>query len=159
MILLLLGLLALGFIYITRLLHNHGLKVATYAVAALFGFIVVWIYCVFIFDAASLGFNGKESWRSILIGSDIYRSFVDLNASMAVLPTEILHAITYVSAFILLITVFVIIHGLYLATIEILHYAKSKDMTKSRGGKIKSQLPSLIYIRVSVYRLYCRMNC
>ncbi|MCR5694352.1 MAG: hypothetical protein K6G89_05205 [Clostridia bacterium] len=159
MILLLLGVLSLTAIYATRLFSQKGMRAASIAVASFYAVIVAWVYFLFITDAASLGFNGTETWRSILIGSDVYKSFVDLTSAMSFLPSSILSSITYVSLIILISAILVIIHGTHAAIQDLIRYTHKVLNGSDHSIPKRVTLPQIINLKIPVLRLNCRMNC
>ena len=90
MIVLFLALLSLATLYFTRLLQRRGLKTGSVMVALLYLCLVVWAYAVFILDVADFGFAETETRFSLLYGSSIYHSFVELNAKLALVPLPLL---------------------------------------------------------------------
>jgi len=159
MILLLLGLLSISVIYLVRLLSQKHMKVASLAVCVLYIAVIIWGYSIFIFDVASLGFNGSESFRSIIIGSDVYKSFLDLTSLMASLPDQVLHAISYVAILIFAITVLVLVHGTVSIAQAVILLGKKKAISgKKHPPKCEFELKSFCFI-TPVLRLNCRMNC
>ena len=159
MILVMLGLLSLSAIYFTRLLYKRQFKVGAIFVALLFFAIVAWTYFLFIFDAADFGFTEVQSRESILFGSNIYSSFVDLNAEMALLPTSILQAIVAVSMLAFSAAVIVVLDGLFRVAEKIYESLKSFKINNLRHFDLKVVLPKLRIPTVRLIKLYCRANC
>ena len=93
MILLLMILLSLSAVYFTRLLQQKGMKTASFMVAVLYLYLILWTYAVFILDIADLGFSERQTQVALLHGSNIYHSFVSITENMSVIPLELLEAI------------------------------------------------------------------
>ena len=159
MIILLLGLLSISVIYLVRLLSLKRMRVASFAICTLYIVVIIWGYSLFVFDVASLGFNGSESFRSIIIGSDVYKSFLDLTGLMSTLPDQVLHAISYVAILILAITVLVLVHGTVSIAQAVIKLSKGKNSTiKKSPHSSVIDFKSFVFI-IPVLRLNCRMNC
>ena len=159
MVIIILGLLSLSAIYFTHLLYKRNLKTAAICVSILFAAIVAWVYFVFIFDVADFGFTDIKSRESLLFGSNIYSSFVDLNAEMALLPTSILQAIVAVSMLAFSAAITVVLDGVFRVAGKIYESLKSIKINKQRHFELKIVLPKLRISTVSLNKLYCRANC
>lgn len=147
-------------IYFSRLLIRKSLKVGALAIAFLYIVLVIWTYLIFIIDVARLGFNDTETGLSILIGSDIYHSFVDINSKMSFIPTGILHSIVYFALIILISGFLVVFHGIVEITRAFISTMREKNnaFPYSKSSDLK-KFDALTHSRTSIIRLYCRMNC
>ena len=159
MILVILGLLALSAIYFTRYFYKRGYKIATMAITVLFVAIVVWIYFLFVFDMADFGFREIRTRESIMFGTDIYASFVNLNAILALFPTPLLYALVGVIMFTLIVSLIVIVDGFFRAAETIFKAFKTfKTVMRRPLNKLKTVSIKIIPT-VQLIRLYCRANC
>ena len=160
MILLVILLLSLVSIYFTRLLNKKKMKIASIMVAVLFVYLILWIYAIFIIDIADLGFSEYETRLSVLHGSDIYHSFVNLNANLSTLSLPFLHTIVFVCIVTLVGGFLVAFHGLYLLTKEVFEAVKSNYTWKNHIKKNRYKTLWTTYTNNSqIIRLHCRMNC
>ncbi len=160
MILLSIALLSLSVIYFTRLLSERNMKVAAIAVATLYFYIIAWIYAIFILDIADLGFSDTETRISLLHGSDIYHSFVDITEKMSVVPIEWLKAIVAVVVITLVAGFSVAFHGVFEITRAVVRAAKEKTLFKLLGDPHNTTLIPWTQINSGeLLRLHCRMNC
>ena len=160
MILLLIALMSLSTVYITRLLLKRQMRIAATSVAALFIFLISWIYFVFIFDIAGLGFSGEESLWTQLYASDIYHSFVNLTTNMSVIPLKLLEAIAVFSIVVVLVGICVAIHGIFEITLAVVKAAKRKRIFQSfANNEVKTIGLFSFFHNLEIIRLNCRMNC
>lgn len=160
MIVLGIALLSLCAIYFTRLLSKKNMKAATVSVVVLYSNIIVWMYAIFVLDVANLGFSDTETRLSLLLGSDIYHSFVSLTEKMSVIPLPLLEAIVAVIGIVLFASFAVALHGLLEITKAVVKAARDekkayvaeavKNKTLGFFGSIKP---------ANIIRLNCRMNC
>ena len=160
MVLLVIILLSLASIYFTRLLSKKGMKTASIMVAVLFVYLVAWIYAIFIIDIADLGFSEYETRLSILHGSDVYHSFVDLNARLSSLSLPLLQAIVFVCTISIVGGFLVAFHGLFLFTKEVFEAVKNNHIFGNRFKKHVQKVAIIADINNSqIIRMHCRMNC
>ena len=160
MIVLLMILLSLIAVYFTRLLQRRGMKTASVMVAILYLYLIAWIYAIFILDIADLGFAEAETRISLLHGSNIYHSFVQLNAKMAAIPLQILKAIVAVAAMTFVAGSIVAFHGLFEIAKAVVKVSKEKELFTSSNGNKQVIYKSFISFRTkSIFRILCRMNC
>ena len=153
-------LLSLIAVYFTRLLQRHGMKTASVTVAVLYLYLIAWIYVVFILDVADLGFAETETRISLLHGSNIYHSFVQLNAKMAAISLPILKVIVAVAAMTLVAGFIVAFHGIFEISREICRFVKQYRYLQTHNKTewiIKNK--SVSVRAISIIRLYCRANC
>lgn len=160
MVLLIMALVSLIAIYFTRLLSKKGMKAAALAVALLYFYLIVWTYAVFVIDIADLGFSDAETRISLLHGSNIYHSFVDITAKTSVIPLGFLESFVVVLTLALVAGFAVAFHGIF----EITKYVFSKQSrmkflaySRSFKHKIKSSLKELK--PCEIIKINCRMNC
>ena len=159
MILLLMILLSLSAVYFTRLLQRNGMKTAAVTVAVLYLYLIAWTYAVFILDIADLGFAERETQVSLLHGSDIYHSFVQLTAKMAAIPFELLEAIVGVAVLVLIAGFSVAFHGVFEISIEI-YKTVCKNYIEKNKTVMRKAVPVQKPVKtVSLIRLNCRANC
>ena len=159
MILLLMALISLSTIYFVRLLEKKGMRTAAAMLAVLFTYIISWTYAVFILDVADLGFVGVESGISLLHGSNIYHSFVDITAKMSVIPLPFLESIVLVAVVVLLAGFAVAFHGLFEIAKEICKYVRSGLKNLRKAYVFKILIPEIPQYSVSILRMNCRANC
>lgn len=159
MILLLMILLSLSAVYFTRLLQRKGMKTAAVTVAVLYLYLIAWTYAVFILDIADLGFAERETQVSLLHGSDIYHSFVQLTAKMAVIPFELLEAIVGVAVLVLIAGFSVAFHGVFEISKEIYKRVCKNYIEKNKTVMRKAVQAQPPVKTVSLIRLNCRANC
>ncbi len=159
MIILLIVLLSLCAIYFTRLLKKKSMKLAANAVATLYGVLIAWIYFVFVIDVACFGFKDTESRFSIILGSDIYHSFVDITAKMFNIPSGMLVAISIVSTLIFVFGLMVAFHGFFEIAKEIRYIAKKSKIVSYKKENKPALSNKPVIIKTSIYRINCRMNC
>ena len=159
MILLLMILLSLSAVYFTRLLTKKNMKAAAISVAVLYIYMIAWTYAVFVLDIADLGFAERETQVSLLHGSDIYHSFVQLTARMAAVPYELLEAIVGVAALVLFAGIAVAFHGVFEISREIYKTVCKNYVEKNKTEIRKTVLYRLPVKTVSLIRLNCRANC
>lgn len=152
-------LLSLCAIYFTRLLIKKSLKVAATAIATLYGFLIIWLYSIFVLDVASFGFSDTESSFSIILGSDIYHSFVDITAKMFYLPSGILVGITVVTALVFFFGLMVAFHGFFAIAKEISYLVKKSKCGVHKKDNNSACLIKPVFINTLIYRINCRMNC
>lgn len=159
MILLFLILMSLSAIYFSRLLSIKKMRVAAAFVATLYSYLVAWIYLIFIIDIADLGFAESETQLTLLHGSNIYHSFVQLTAKMSAISLPMLQAIVSASIAVLIASLFVVFHGLFEISKEIMHFIRKCNYKHHKTTEI-SVVPFRMHSkRVSLLRLYCRANC
>ena len=159
MIVLLMALLSLSAVYFTRLLQRKGMKTASVMVAVLYLYLIAWTYAIFILDVADLGFAEKETLVSLLHGSNIYHSFVRLNAQMAAIPLPLLKAIASVALLIIIAGISVALHGVFALSREIYRFVKEYKIETENNTAwetVEYEIPSKA---VSIIRLHCRANC
>ena len=159
MIIVILGLISLSAIYFTRFFYKRNSKIAATAIALLFAVIIAWTYFLFIFDVADFGFSDVHTRESLLFGSDIYSSFVNLNANMALLPTTILQTIVAVAALAFSASVMVILDGVFRVAGEIYRVFKAHKNAFKKQPSRKTPLMEIKMPTVRLIRLYCRANC
>ena len=159
MIVLFMILLSLSAIYFIRLLSAKRMRVASAMVAALYIYIIIWTYLVFIIDVADLGFAGAETTLSLLHGSGIYHSFVQLTSIMDAIPLPFLESIVFVAALVFVASLTVIIHGAVEITKAI--YRKVHGPIKVFGKPYVFRLlkPTHTGYEASILKLHCRANC
>ena len=159
MILLLMILLSLAAVYFTRLLQRNGMKTASIMVAVLYIYLIAWTYAVFILDVADLGFSEKETLVSLLHGSVVYHSFVDLNAMFSLVPLPLLVAMVVVAALVLIAGLGVALHGVVEISRAVYRFVQKNYVEFNRTiyqaiREIRQRLKFICFIR-----LYCRANC
>jgi hypothetical protein len=160
MILVIIALVSLIAIYFTRLFFKKEMKAAALAVALLYIYLIVWTYAVFIIDIADLGFSDSETRLSLLHGSNIYHSFVDITLKTSVIPLGILEAFVVVLAVAVIAGFIVVFHGIVEITKYVLNknnYLKLLCITKALKFKIINLFGG--FSSVGILRLHCRMNC
>ena len=159
MILLMIILLSLSVIYYTRLLYRKNMRAAAISVAILYFYLILWIYAIFVIDIADLGFSDAETRISLLHGSEIYHSFVEVTAKMSIIPLPLLHTIVGVAGMILLSSIAVALHGILDISHEIIksvkkyrihHHVSIKQRCKADDSNLKT---------IPLLRMYCRANC
>ena len=159
MILLLMILLSLVAVYFTRLLQRRGMKTASVTVAVLYLYLIAWTYAVFILDVADLGFAEKETLVSLLHGSNIYHSFVQLNAKMALIPLPLLEAIVGVAALVLMAGVAVALHGVVEISRVIYRFVQKNYVELNKKEYWVKKIIHPCVKSTCFIRLYCRANC
>lgn len=160
MILMMIILLSLSVIYFTRLLYKKNMRVAAISVAVLYCYLILWVYAIFVIDIADLGFSDAETRISLLHGSSIYHSFVEVTAKMAVIPLPLLHAIVGVAGIILLSALAVALHGIFDISQEIIQCVKKHRLYhRVLAIKQKHTLDVFNARKVPLIRMYCRANC
>ena len=159
MIVLLMALLSLSAVYFTRLLQRKGMKTASVMVAVLYIYLIAWTYAIFILDVADLGFAEKETLVSLLHGSNIYHSFVQLNAQMALMPLPLLEVIAGVAAFVVLAGIAVALHGVVEITRVICRFVKERRFEFANNTAWETAEYGVPAKTVSIIRLHCRANC
>ena len=159
MVIILIALWSLCAIYFTRLLTQRKMRAAAISVAVLYVYLIAWIYAIFILDIADLGFSDAETRLSLLHGSGIYHSFVQLNAKMSVIPLPLLKAIVGVAAMTLTASIIVAFHGIFEISREIYRIVKKKRIEAHHRTEWKITTYSAPVRRISIIRLYCRANC
>ena len=160
MIVLTIVLLSLCALYFTRLVSCKNMKAASISVVVLYTYLIAWIYIIFVLDVADLGFSETETRLTLLHGSDIYHSFVNLTDKMSVIPLALLEAIVAVAAIVLCASFVVAFHGLFEITRAVVNAAKEKrKVSSSESSKSKIHGPFEAIIPLNIIRLNCRMNC
>ena len=159
MILLLMILLSLSAVYFTRLLQRRGMKTASVMAAVLYLYLIAWIYAIFILDIADLGFAETETRVSLLHGSNIYHSFVQLNAKMAAIPLPMLKAIVAVAAMTLVAGFIVAFHGIFEISREICRFVKQYRYQQTHKTEWVVNKGSVPVRAISIIRMNCRANC
>ena len=159
MIVLLMALLSLSAVYFTRLLQRKGMKTASVMVAVLYLYLIAWTYAVFILDVADLGFSEKETLVSLLHGSGIYHSFVDLNAKFSLVPLPLLEAMVGVAVLVLMAGIGVALHGVVEISRIVYRFVQKNyvELNKKKYRALKQIRPCVKSI--CFIRLYCRANC
>lgn len=159
MIILLMTLFSLSAVYFTRLLAKKNMKAAAISVAALYIYIIVWTYAVFIFDIANLGFSDSETQISLLTGSDIYHSFVSITGKMSVIPLPMLKAVVVVAVMTLLAGFMVAFHGIIEISREIYAFANKSFHSFSARPEWSEKTVKQDVTKSSIIRMHCRANC
>lgn len=159
MIILLITLISLISVYATRLLLKKEMKIAGISVAIFYIYLVCWIYAIFIIDISDLGFRETETLLSILHGSNIYHSFVQITAKMAFIPLPLLQVIVGVAVLIMVSSVAVILHGVFSISKEIIRWVKKTHTIKGVHLDEKVKITYGSIQNVSIIRLHCRANC
>ncbi len=159
MIVLLMALVSLSTIYFVLLLERKGMRTAATMLAVLFTYIISWTYAVFILDVADLGFTDVESGISLLHGSNIYHSFVDIAAKMSVIPLPFLEAIVLVAIIVFMAGFAVAFHGLFEITKQICKYIRDGLKNRNKTHILKIMIPESPQYVVSILRMNCRANC
>lgn len=160
MIVVLMALISLTTIYFTRLLAKKGMRIASIVVAILYTYLIIWTYAVFIIDIADLGFSENETRISLLHGSDIYHSFVNMTSRMSVLSLPILKAIVEVCVLAVTGGILVAFHGLFEITREFVKAIKTQKILHfARSLKAKASNTFFRTYKAQILRMYCRMNC
>lgn len=159
MIIMALILLSLVAIYFIRILSMRSMKVASIAVTTLYVYLVGWIYAIFIVDIADLGFCETETRLTLLHGSNVYHSFVELTAKMSVISLPFLQVIVGVSILVLVTSFAVIFHGIFEISKEILFLIRKSNRRHSKTLDFKISSPKVLHRRASIIRLHCRANC
>ena len=159
MILLLIMLLSLSSIYFTRLFLKKEMTIAAVTVAVLYIYLILWTYLMFIMDIANLGFNESETTLSLIHGSIIYHSFVDITARMSVIPLPFLEAIVLVSIFVLITGFAAAFHGLFQITKQICKYVRESLKKTYRARILNILIPETPQYTISILRMNCRANC
>ena len=159
MIVAILALLSLSAIYFIRLLFCRKMKTAAVSLAILYTYLVAWIYAVFIIDTLNLNFSEAHTKLSLLLGSNIYRSFVDLTEKMSVVPLPILKAIVFVCVIAFAAAFAVALHGIVNIAIKIVRIAKKKIAIFSHSVKLKIKANYEPVIDFSFLQMHCRLNC
>ena len=160
MVLLMIILLSFCAIYFTRLLYSGKMPVAAIFVVVLYIYMVAWIYSIFVIDIADLGFSDTESRLSLLHGSIIYHSFVDITAKASVIPLGILESFVVILSVAVVAGLIVAFHGIF----EITKYVLSKChhiklFSFSKRNKTGHSYYHNGYSSYCILRLHCRMNC
>ena len=159
MIIILIALWSLCAIYFTRLLTQRKMRAAAISVAVLYVYLIAWIYAIFILDAADLGFTEKETQISLLHGSGIYHSFVNLTSKMSVIPLPLLKAIVAVAAMTLTASIIVAFHGIFEISREIYRIVKKNRLETHHRTEWRIKPYSVLGRKIPIIRLYCRANC
>lgn len=159
MVLLFLILMSLSAIYFTRLLSNKRMRIAAIATSVVYFYLVAWIYAIFIIDIADLGFSESETQLTLLHGSNIYHSFVQLTAKMSAISLPLLQVIVGVSLLVLVTSFAVIFHGIFEISKEIIFLIRKNGHKLRKALDIKIISIKMSIRRVSIIRLYCRANC
>ncbi len=159
MILLLMVLVSLSTIYFTLLLEKKRMRTAAVMVVVLFSYIILWTYAVFIIDVADLGFAGAETQASLLHGSNIYHSFVDLTEKMSSIPRQLLDAIVFVAALVIVAGLTVVFHGVFEFAKELLKFFNGKERRLLPYFQLKILHIHEYYDNTSILRMHCRANC
>jgi len=160
MVILLMILLSLCAIYFTRFLLKRKMKTASVMVASLYFYLIIWIFAIFILDALSFGYLDKETHTSLIYGSDIYHSFVNLNSTMSAMPLPIHKAIASIAAMTIITTIILVFHGLFEMTKVVISLLKNSKNNESisKENEILKTATSLLR-KKELIRLHCRMNC
>ncbi len=159
MIVLLITLWSLFAIYFTRLFTQKKMRAATISVTVLYLYLIAWIYAVFILDIADLGFAESETRISLLHGSNIYHSFVQLNAKMAAIPLPILKGIVAVGAMTLVAGFIVDFNGLFEISLVICRFVKQYRYLQTHKTEWAIKNKSVPVRAISIIRMNCRANC
>lgn len=160
MIVLIIVLLSLCALYFTRLVSSKNMKVAAICIVMLYSYLIAWIYFIFIFDVVDLGFSETETRLTLLRGSDIYHSFVNLTDKMSVIPLALLEAIVAVAAVILCASFVVAFHGLFEITRAVVTVARDKEILSATESIRSRIISSFMTIKLpNIIRFNCRMNC
>ena len=159
MILLSIILLSLSAVYFIRLLSRKNMRMAAVSATILYVYLVAWIYAIFIIDIADLGFTDTETQLTLLHGSSIYHSFVQITARMSFIPLSLLQVIVGVAALILTFALAVALHGVFEISRVIIRFYKK---TKVEAYKIFENAVRSLKTQIKTYqliRMYCRANC
>ena len=159
MILLMIILLSLSVIYYTRLLYRKNMRAAAISVAILYFYLILWIYAIFVIDIADLGFSDAETRISLLHGSEIYHSFVEVTAKMSIIPLPLLHTIVGVAGMILLSSIAVALHGILDISHEIIKSVKKYRIHHHVSIKQRCRADDFNLKTIPLLRMYCRANC
>ncbi len=159
MIVLLILLWSLCAIYFAHLLSVKKMNIAAIAIIVLYTYVIAWIYAIFIIDVADLGFSDTESIISLLHGSEIYHSFVNITDKMSGIPFELLEAIAVVAVIVLVSGLAVAIHGFFEITKAVICATKKMAAKKAKDLFCKVQNKPLHIFSGEIIRLNCRMNC
>ncbi len=159
MIILFMILISLSAIYFTRLLNKNNMRAAAISVAALYIYLIAWIYAIFVLDIANLGFSAYETRFSLLHGSDIYHSFVSMTDKMSIIPLPILKAIVGVAAMTFAAGFMVAFHGIFEISREICRIVKQNHLEQNHKAEWRVKTYPAHVMKVSIIRLYCRANC
>ena len=160
MILAFIGLWSICAIYITYLLLKRNMKVAAVAYAALYTFILLWAFSVFVVDSMNFGINAVVNSPEIIYGGNMYDSFSYLSEAIYGLPTAFGTAVLYALITLAGSVVTVLLMSGYRAVKQICHLLKRAASYTPRNKYVEyRERVKSAYVSVDILKLCCRANC
>jgi len=163
MIILLIAIWSLSAIYFTRLLFKKKMRVAAGLLTALYAYVLLWVYLLFVIDVGGVGFNLTVLRGSSILYGDVYRAFNTITVKMNSLSNEFLISIILISILIAFSSILVVLDGsIHIAKVICNRIRKSFDcdiINKNVKPIYPLREKQVLFNNTSIIRMHCRANC